>query len=368
VSIYVRIDRLFEALSVFFWKTFIWIHEVKNIWSKRALVKSFKPTAEQAEDAHRYWKELTGRYWPLWWHRLYASYTGKWDPKYIPEMLFSVILEPNSSRRCDRDALADKNNLILFAQGGGLRLPEVYANCSCGLVNRGGVLLDMKETVEALGNIGPCVIKRTRDSDSGRDVAIVDFKDGKDIESGKSVKSIIESMGGEWVCQERVRQHESIDAIYPGSVNTLRIVTYLTGQGVGACPVTLRIGQGGSKVDNAHAGGMFVHVDDEGYLGDEAFTEYRISYSSHPDTGTVFKGYRIVGVSKAIEAVKRCHLSVGEFGFISWDVCIDREGRPTLLEVNLDSQTVWFPQMASGRSMFGDDTPAVVKAFRHRVA
>lgn len=82
----------------------------------------------------------------------------------------------------------------------------------------------------------------------------------------------------------------------------------------------------------------------------------------------MFKGYRIVGVSKAIEAVKRCHLSVGEFGFISWDVCIDREGRPTLLEVNLDSQTVWFPQMASGRSMFGDDTPAVVKAFRHRVA
>lgn len=59
MSIYVRIDRLFEALSVFFWKTFIWIHEVKNIWSKRALVKSFKPTAEQAEDAHRYWKELT---------------------------------------------------------------------------------------------------------------------------------------------------------------------------------------------------------------------------------------------------------------------------------------------------------------------
>ena len=58
MSIYVRIERLFETLTVFFWKLFIWIHELKNIWSKRALVKSFKPTTKQAEDARRYWKKL----------------------------------------------------------------------------------------------------------------------------------------------------------------------------------------------------------------------------------------------------------------------------------------------------------------------
>lgn len=364
MSIYVRIERLFETLTVFFWKLFIWIHELKNIWSKRALVMSFKPTAKQAEDARRYWKKLTGRRWPLWWHRLYASYTGKWDPKYIPEMLFSVNLEPNSSRRCDRDALADKNNLVLFAQGGGLRIPNVYASCTCGLVNRNGVLLNMNETVNALSNIGPCVIKRTRDSDSGRDVAIVDFKDGRDIESGKSVKSIVESMGGEWVCQERVHQHESIDKIYPESVNTLRIVTYMTDQGVGACPVTLRIGQGGAKVDNAHAGGIFIYVDNDGYLGDEAFTEYQKRFIKHPDTEIPFKGRWIAGVPEAIEAVKRCHFAVSELGFISWDVCVDEEGMPTLLEVNLVSQAVWMSQMASGLSMFGDDTPSVVKAYR----
>ncbi len=367
MRIYVRIERLFEFLTVFFWKAFIWIHELKNIWSKRALVKSFKPTAEQAEEARSYWKGLTGKRWPLWWHRLYASYTGKWDPRYIPEMLFAVNLEPNSSRRCDRDALADKNNLVLFTKGGGLRLPEIYASCSCGLINRRGELLDISDTVEELGNIGPCVIKRTRDSDSGRDVAVVDFKDGIDVESGKTLESIIESMDGEWVCQERVHQHESIDAIYPRSVNTLRVVTYRTEQGVGSCPVTLRLGKGGAKIDNAHAGGMFVYVDDDGYLGDEAFTEYQKRFKRHPDTGTLFKGHRISGVPEAVKAAKRCHLAVGAFGFISWDICIDEEGAPTLLEVNLGSQTVWFPQMASGKSMFGDDTPAVVKAFRRRV-
>lgn len=367
MSVYSKIERLFETLTGFFWKAFIWIHEIKNIWSKRALVRSYVPTAEQAEEARRYWKELTGKRWPLWWHRLYASYTGKWDPRYIPEILFAVRLEPNSSRRCDRDALADKNNLALFIQGGGLRVPGVYVRCSGGIISRSGVHLDMDEATKMLENIGPCVIKRTRDSDSGRDVAVVDFKNGVDADTGKTIESIIASMGADWVCQERVRQHEGIDAIYPGSVNTLRIVTYMTDKGVGASPVTLRIGQGGAKVDNAHAGGMFVHVDEYGWLSGEAFTECQKRYTKHPDTGTVFEGCKIFGVVDVVEAAKRCHLAVGEFGFISWDVCIDDKGKPVLLEVNLASQAVWFPQMAAGKSMFGDDTPAVFKAFCHRV-
>lgn len=228
--------------------------------------------------------------------------------------------------------------------------------------------MDMSGAIEALKNAGPCVVKRTRDSDSGRDVAVMDFRDGVDVDTGKTVGDVVASMGSDWVCQERVRQHQSIAAVYPGSVNTLRVVTYMTSDGVGASPVTLRIGQGGAKVDNAHAGGMFVHVDEDGRLGPEAYTEFQKRYERHPDTGARFKGYRIAGVSDAVEAAKRCHLAVGEFGFISWDICIDDEGRPTLLEVNLVSQTVWFPQMASGKSMFGDDTPAVYEAFRRRVA
>lgn len=37
-------------------------------------------------------------------------------------------------------------------------------------------------------------------------------------------------------------------------------------------PLALRIGQGGSYLDNAHAGGMFIGVNDLGELNEEAFT------------------------------------------------------------------------------------------------
>ena len=138
MNIFRKFERFFEACIIFFWRLFIFIHEIKNIWSKRALVKSYNPTAEEAEEARAYWKKLTGKLWPLWWHRLYASYTGKWDSRYIPEILFAVLLEPNASRLCLRKALDDKNYLSLFTRGGGFRLPVEYARCSNGLISRGG--------------------------------------------------------------------------------------------------------------------------------------------------------------------------------------------------------------------------------------
>ena len=118
MNIFNALDRFFSSCTQFFWQLFIYIHELKNIWSKRKLVKNFQPTKEQADEARSYWKSLTGKNWPLWWHRLYASYTGKWDSSYVPEILFSVWLEPHSARRSDMNTLDDKNHLAMFVRGG----------------------------------------------------------------------------------------------------------------------------------------------------------------------------------------------------------------------------------------------------------
>lgn len=364
---YKSIERALEALILFFWRTFIIIHELKNIWAKRSLVCSFRPTEEQAHQAKEYWKNILGHGIPLWWHRLYASYTGKWDPRYIPEILYSTKLELNSSRRTDRETLDDKTYLYVFA-GDDLCTPREYAICCAGVITQHGRLVPASKIRDALGDVGPCVIKRTRDTSSGRDVSFADFKDGKDALTGLDVVSIVSKMGTDWVCQEVVKQHPSIAAIHSESVNTMRIVTYLTDHGIGACPVVLRVGRGSSRIDNAHAGGMFLYVHEDGTLSEEAYTEYQERYRAHPDTGVIFAGHRIAGVRNAVEACCKRHLAVGGFGFISWDVCIDYQGKPILVEVNLVSQTVWFPQMASGKAMFGDDTAEVVGRYLRRRA
>ena len=58
-------------------------------------------------------------------------------------------------------------------------------------------------------------------------------------------------------------------------------------------PVIMRIGRNKSEVDNAHAGGMFIGVSNDGVLNDTAFTEFHKVYKQHPDSNLPFFNYRI---------------------------------------------------------------------------
>ena len=141
--------------------------------------------------------------------------------------------------------------------------------------------------------------------------------------------------------------------LYSEAVNTFRVITYLWDGEVFHVPLALRIGQGGSYLDNAHAGGMFIGVNDLGELNDEAFTEFGKRYKEHPDTHTVFKGYKLNFVPELIKTAKKLHLNAPQLGIISWDLTVDQNGVFVLIEANTRGQSIWFPQMANGLGMYG---------------
>ena len=96
MSAYMVIERVLETLIAFCWQSFILAHEMKNIWKKRRLVRSCTPTDEETRRTQKYWSDLISHRIPLWWHRLYASYTGHWDERYIHEVLFPCGLSPTA--------------------------------------------------------------------------------------------------------------------------------------------------------------------------------------------------------------------------------------------------------------------------------
>ena len=129
--------------------------------------------------------------------------------------------------------------------------------------------------------------------------------------------------------------------LYSEAVNTFRVITYLWDGEVFHVPLALRIGQGGSYLDNAHAGGMFIGVNDLGELNDEAFTEFGKRYKEHPDTHTVFKGYKLNFVPELIKTAKKLHLNAPQLGIISWDLTVDQNGVFVLIEANTRGQSIW---------------------------
>ena len=155
---------------------------------------------------------------------------------------------------------------------------------------------------------------------------------------GKKAADVLDAVSyNDYLFQEAIRQHDGMSALYPHSLNTLRV---LVGRREGKAPhvlsVIVRMGRGGRSMDNAHAGGVFVGVNAEtGALkpyGHELFFFGGRRFERHPDTGVVFEGYQVPLFDGAMDLARRAHETLPH-PYAEWDIGITPDG-PVLIECN----------------------------------
>jgi hypothetical protein len=132
---------------------------------------------------------------------------------------------------------------------------------------------------------------------------------------------------GFYIVQEGLVQHESMNQLYPHSVNTFRIVTESVNGNVSVLCSLIRMGSGGEQVDNATSGGMYIKIDkDTGVLADYAYMTNRSMHAVHPDTGFRFKEAQIEAWPEvkafALEAARKFR----EIRYLGWDVAHTQNG------------------------------------------
>lgn len=134
--------------------------------------------------------------------------------------------------------------------------------------------------------------------------------------------------------EEVIEQHPDVAAIYPGSINTVRMVTIRGKSGrVYLVTAMFRIGNG-KFVDNFNSGGMVAPMDPEsGTVIDRALDKQKNLYDNHPATGTPIKGFRFPDWDKARALVEQAAQVVPQMGYVGWDVCFTPNG-PCLVEGN----------------------------------
>ena len=337
--------------------------ETKRIW------KSVKLTKEQKREIDEFFKQNYGKRIPYTYHRLYTAYTGNFDKKYIPNMLYAPYLERFLTDLSYGNVFTNKNTLSILARGLNVKMPENIVMCNKnGYYDKYFNRITLSEVERLLQDAGKVFIKKTTESFGGRGCTIANFLNGIDINTNLPVSKLVCSLGDNFCIQELIVCHESIRKIYPHSVNTFRVITYILEGEVYHCPVILRLGLGGSFTDNASAGGIFIAVDEDGVLHKSAFTEYRKEFTSHPDTNLVFEGHKIEHLNKVIELAERLQLAIPQVGIINWDFTINEEGHPILVEANMRNDvqvgSVWLPQMAHGKGPFGDNTAKILQYIR----
>ncbi len=144
------------------------------------------------------------------------------------------------------------------------------------------------------------------------------------------------SRSKDYILQPGVIQDERISKMYPGSVNTFRILTEnLEGETRAVCGI-LRIGRGQNDVDNVSAGGLFVKIDlNNGTLGDRAMSYEYESFFEHPDTGFVFHNYKIPRWNDILKFTTESADKLPFFGHLGWDIALTNDG-PMAIETNLN--------------------------------
>ncbi len=156
-----------------------------------------------------------------------------------------------------------------------------------------------------------------------------------DYESLDALYDFLKEENNDYVLEELIKQSEEINQIYAGSINTLRIVTFLDknkkAHVLSAC---IRIGNKGKFVDNFNNGGMVAPVDEvKGIITNKALDKEKNLYEKHPVTKTKIEGFKFKDWDKAIKLVCDAALVVPEVRYVGWDVCFSTNG-PILVEGN----------------------------------
>ncbi len=148
---------------------------------------------------------------------------------------------------------------------------------------------------------------------------------------------------GAYVFQETIMQHEAVNKIYPNSINTVRIETYLNNSGgIEILGGYMRFGAGTSHVDNVSSGGFFVPIDfASGQLRKHGYTAliYGSDFiTNHPTTNHPISGFKVPYFFEAIELCKKFANYIPN-RIIGWDVAITPTG-PLIIEGNHDAAII----------------------------
>lgn len=362
-KIYLCMKIIFKNLKVFHQKRI----EIKKINEKRRkqIYKNIIISKEDEKKTQGFYKKYYGKKISLKWHKEYYAISGKFDYKFFPELLFIPKFETLLNNPNYYKCFQDKNVTSLIAKGLDFIKPiNVYAKC----VNN--LLTDSNDNIISINDLHGILeekkvfIKPTVDSNSGRNCRVCHFINGVDKDSQESLVNIINSYGKNFVIQKLIKNSPSISKLNPSCLNTFRVITYILDGKIYHFPVILRLGRDGKIIDNAHAGGIFIGVEDDGTLLDFAITEFGGKFYKHPDTGVMFKDYKISNFNKILEAAYKMQTLVPQVRCVNWDFTLDENEEVVLIEANMKGGSIWLPQMAHGKGAFGDNTARVLEIIR----
>lgn len=289
---------------------------------------------------------------------------GNVDANYLPSSYFFPLIEGILNPKAWKYMLAHKSMTELIYDCG-VKHPQTV------LRSYGGILMDCKYNIlsvekafEVLKDYNaPLIFKPATDSMQGAGIKLIEPADlpafSEEILNGGTYKT-------DFVLQLPVKQSSETSPFNPSSLNCMRITTLnLNGQ-VSVCTRALKCGSVGAVVDNIGSGkrGVIVGISNDGVLND--FGYYGNGETTDSHNGVKFSGYKINHFQRVVEAALHLHQINDKCKIIGWDIALDSDNCPVLIEGNVVYPGISFEQLCSG-PIFGERTDEVIAFISKRL-
>lgn len=268
-------------------------------------------------------------------------------PKGLPLPTYVGDFERLMLRRVNEPYAAFLDHKALFAQ---VFSTQFLVPVDHGLIRRGvftplhGSTLPVASALAALTDLGlpdDYVLKRIGGG-GGKDIWIVHRVTTTDVTVNGAtmpLESLVEQLGQRsFLLTELLRQGAYADGLFPGSINTVRVVTMRDDDGPFVAFAVQRIGNARSQpTDNLNQGGLCALVDlTSGTLGPARQLETATrptAYTHHPETGAAIAGQVIPRWNEMVTMLLGAMEAFPRLRYVGWDVVVQDEGL-LVLEAN----------------------------------
>ena len=313
-----------------------------------------KLTPEQKKAVREFWKPYCKI--DTDWIRYYSFITGKFDPRYIPDVLQHTKIDQHFNNRKLGYGFNDKNYYSLIFSD--IKQPKTVVRKIGGvLFNEEYRQIDVAKAESLLAMRPEVIVKPSQESGGGRDIKFYNTK----IDVEELGKVLIDRKYDNYIIQDIVEQHYELGKMHPESLNTVRVYTLMLDDGVHVLSASLKMGAGSSRLDNVERNsGIIAGVKDNGKLMDTAYFDLYSGKTTdrHPD-GMLLSDIEVPEFDSMIETVKRLAQYAGNFRMIGWDMSVDEDGDIVLIEANMRKAGIGPIQCLHG-PFYGDLTERVL--------
>lgn len=284
-------------------------------------------------------------------YEFYKSF-GVFDPRLMPNDIYANI-----------ERLLNPFRYSLFAQHkcclkyfipSEYRPKTIIQNIDNHFLDKDDRVISLSQAISIAEEYDSFMIKIAAGSGGGRGI--------RKVYKGEDLAAIFTDYGKDFICQELLTEHKTLARFNPDCINTIRVLSLNINDKFDVLSSFVRMGGKGCIVDNLHTengGGCLVGINQNGKLASFGINKnYKKVFTS--PMGESFDGLFIEGYDGIKSFIEDCHQKNFPFAnLIGWDIIIDENNKPIIIEINLDSADIAAHQIFNG-PIFGERTNEVL--------